>query len=107
MDTLFVFQIVFILLLFSSILIILKQMGTFGASFTYYSISVATGIVAIIIINRVMFTQKKRDHVYWDKRVFAEDNMKTTPLSAADPSYQAYISSLEGKKGSSNCDCKT
>jgi len=110
MDTLFVFQIVFILLLFSSILVILRQMGTFGAPFMYYSISIATAIVAIIIINRIMFTQKKRDHVYWNKRMFAEDNTKKTPLSAGDPSYQAYIASLEKRTGGSkaeNCDCKS
>jgi len=109
MDTLFVFQIVFILLLFSSILIILKQMGTFGAPFMYYSISIATAIVAIIIINRLVFTQKKRDNMYWDRRVFADDNTKTTPLSAGDPSYQAYIATLEAKTGGSkgNCDCKS
>jgi len=108
MDTLFVFQIVFILLLFSSILVILKQMGTFGASFMYYSISIATAIVAIIIINRIVFTQKKRDSVSWDRRVFAEDNTKHTPLSAGDPSYQKYIASLEEKTGGSkskNCEC--
>ena len=109
MDTLFVFQIVFILLLFSSILVILKQMGTFGAPFMYYSISIATAIVAIIIINRLVFTQKKRDNMYWDRRVFADDNTKTTPLTAGDPSYQVYIATLEAKTGGSkgNCDCKS
>lgn len=83
-------------------------MGAFGASFMYYSISIATAIVAIIIINRIMFTQKKRDPVYWDKRVFAEDNTKKTPLSAGDPSYQTYIANLEMKSGSKsgNCDCR-
>jgi hypothetical protein len=106
MDTLFVFQIVFILLLFSSILVILMQMGTFGPSFMYYSISVATAIVAIIIINRVVFTQQKRDPVYWDRRVFAEDNSKKTPLSAGDPSYQTYIARLEMKGGSKNGNCE-
>lgn len=109
MDTLFVFQIVFILLLFSSIMVILKQMGTFGTPFMYYSISIATAIVAIIIINRIVYTQTKRDNVYWDRRVFKEDNIKKTPLSAGDPSYQAYIANLEKKTGRSkeNCDCKS
>ena len=108
MDTLFVFQIVFILLLFSSILVILRQMGTFGANFMYYSISIATAIVAIIIVNRVVYTQTKRDPVYWHKRVFADDNMKKTPLSAGDPSYQAHIADLERRNGSKrdNCDCR-
>ena len=107
MDTLFMFQIVFIALLFSSILVILNQMGTFGAGFMYYSISIVTLLVIIIIVNRIVFTQTKRDHVYWDKRVFAEDNKKTTPLSAGDPSYQAYINSLEKKTGSASgaCNC--
>jgi hypothetical protein len=114
MDTLFVFQIVFIALLFSSIMVILKDMGTFGTSFMYYSVGIVATLVVIIIINRIVFTQTKRDRTSWDRRTFSDDNTRQTPLKAGDASYKAYINKLEKKTAEASsheghgdkCDCK-
>ena len=53
MDTLFVFQIMFISLLFVSILMILKASGVVGGPFVWYSLM----IVFIIVSNKIHFTR--------------------------------------------------
>ena len=70
MDTLFVFQIMFISLLFVSILMILKASGVVGGPFVWYSLMIVFIIVVIIIINRSMYTTNRRDDVYWNRRNF-------------------------------------
>ena len=52
MDTLFVFQILFMSILFVSILMALKTTGMIGGAFIWYSMAIVIFIVVIIIINR-------------------------------------------------------
>jgi len=97
MDTLFVFQIMFISLLFVSILMILKASGVVGGPFVWYSLMIVLIIVVIIIINRSMYTANRRDDVYWNRRNFSDDNRKPSPLGPGASA--TYINEVKG------CQC--
>lgn len=101
MDTLFIFQVLFISLLFASILIALNKQGVVGAAFVWYSVIVVTLIDVIIVINRSVYTNNWRDQRYWNKRHFSDDNTLASPVSQAD-----YVNVLEkgGSKNSCNCN---
>ena len=97
MDTLFVFQIMFISLLFVSILMILKASGVVGGPFVWYSLMIVFIIVVIIIINRSMYTTNRRDDVYWNRRKFDDDSLKPSPLGPGASA--TYINEVKG------CQC--
>lgn len=106
MDTLFVFQILFMAILFISILMGLKTMGMVGGPFVWYCLVIVILIVVMIIINRSMYTNNYRDQRQWNKRHFNDDNKKDSPLGRGDPSYQSYLESVRAKYGSSKpCSC--
>lgn len=111
MDTLFVFQILFMAVLFMSILMGFRGTGLIGDAFIWYAIAVIALLVGIIIINRSMYTNSHRDNKMWNKRRFHDDNNKSSPLSAGDTSYQSYMDSVRNKFGRSSdsstdsCNC--
>jgi hypothetical protein len=106
MDTLFVFQILFMAILFVSILMVLKTTGMIGSAFIWYSVSIVIFIVVLIIINRSIYTQNRRDLRQWNKRRFDGDNKLDSPLGRGDPSYQSYLEGVRAKYGSSSsCNC--
>ena len=90
MDTLFVFQILFISLLFASILIALNRQGVVGTAFVWYSVIIITIIDIIIILNRSLYTNIWRDQRFWNKRNFNDDNKLESPISKA-----TYVNSLK------------
>lgn len=94
MDTLFVFQLIFISLLFIGILMSLKQTGVVGPGFVWYSMAIVLIIVVIIIVNRSMYTNTTRDVKFWNRRHFNGDNNMTSPMGLGDTSYLAYIDSI-------------
>lgn len=94
MDTLFVFQLIFISLLFIGVLMSLKQSGIVGSGFVWYSMAIVLIIVVIIIVNRSMYTNTKRDAKFWNRRHFNGDNNMTSPMGLGDTSYLAYIDSI-------------
>jgi hypothetical protein len=106
MDTLFVFQILFIGLLLVVILFYLKSMGVFPSSFVWYVIFILALIIGIIIINRASFTARRRDTRYWNRRRFDEDQKKESPIGRGDASYLAYIDAVRGKYGEKPPSCK-
>lgn len=105
MDTLFVFQVVFIGLLLVTILFYLKDVGIFPSSFVWYIIFILALIIGIIIINRASFTARRRDKRYWNRRRFPEDQKKDSPIGRGDPSYLAYIDAVRGKYGPTPTNC--
>lgn len=111
MDTLFVFQLLFITLMMVIIMMILKAQGFLGESFVWYSIGVLAIINMMIIINRSIYTNNKRDKQSWSKKHFDGDNSQNSPLSRGDASYQAYIDAVRSKYGASadspSCTCPT
>jgi len=99
MDTLFVFQLMFISLLFVTILMVLKAQGFIAAGIVWYVMALLLIIVIIIIINRSVYTNTRRDTRYWTRKHFGEDNTKASPLARGDVSYQAYIDSVRKAYG--------
>lgn len=105
MDTLFVFQILFMAILFISILMALKTTGVVGGAFIWYTLVIVILIVVLIIVNRSMYTNNRRDVRSWDKRRFEGDNTNQSPLRRGDPGYQSYLQAVRSKYGSSECNC--
>ncbi|NBO71492.1 hypothetical protein EBV26_13595 [bacterium] len=114
MDTLFIFQLIFISLLFIGILISLKVKGVVGAGFVWYSMAVLLILLIIIIVNRSVYTNTRRDTKYWNRKRFDGDNTVSSPLGRGDASYLTYIDSIRkaypapttGNSGSGNtCKC--
>ncbi len=99
MDTLFVFQIVFISILLVTIIFYLKEIGAFPSSFVWYVIFILAIIVGIIIINRAVFTAKRRDRRFWNRRRFEEDQKKASPIGGGDTNHLDYIDAIRAKYG--------
>ena len=112
MDTVFVFQIIFIALLFVGVLMIMNKTGLVGWGFVLYSSIVVGVLVSIIIINRAVYTSSTRDKRHWSRKQFAGDNNIDSPLGKGDNSTQDYIDSIRdayGKPtpGPAPCACPT
>jgi hypothetical protein len=109
MDTLFVFQILFISLLFVGLLLILKGYGIVNGGFVWYSMFVTLILVMMIIINRSVYTKSRRDTRFWNKKRFQDDNSRESPLARGDASYQQYIDSVRSAYGApaDKCKCPT
>lgn len=99
MDTLFVFQIVFMSILFLIILFYIKDLGIFPSSFTWYVFFILVLIVGLIIINRATFTARKRDRRFWNRRRQPDDRAVDSPVGKGDPSYLSYIDAVRAKYG--------
>ena len=111
MDTVFVFQIIFIALLFVGVIMILNKIGMVGWGFVLYSTIVVGVLVSIIIINRAVYTSSTRDKRHWSKKNFADDNTIQSPLGKGDSSTQDYIDSIRSAYGkpepTPTCACPT
>lgn len=111
MDTLFVFQLLFITLIFVAILMLLKSQGVVGGAFVWYSMAVLAVLNVMIIINRSVYTNTRRDGRMWSKKHFNGDGTQASPLARGDASQQAYIDSVRGTygapAGSPACACPT
>jgi len=107
MDTLFVFQILFMSILFISILMGFHKTGMLGVGFVWYAFLLVVILVAVIIINRTMYANNRRDTRLWNKRRFDGDNQKDSPLTRGDTSYQKYLDSVKTTYGdpTSSCNC--
>jgi len=77
LDTLFLFQIIFIALAFITVLMFLRSIGVIGIAFIAYLSVILVGMIILIIVNRAMFSGHSRDTRYWNKLRFNEDNKKT------------------------------
>jgi hypothetical protein len=99
METLFIFQILFISLMIVAILMYLRGAGALGGAFVGYAIFLLLLIVVIIITNRAMYTTRVRDTRAWNKRKFEQDNTIASPVKQGDAAYQEYIDKLRSKYG--------
>lgn len=83
LDTLFVFQTLFITLLISAVLVYLQKAGFYSTQL----LGLLTGVLLFaniaIIINRSMWTTKTRDKRYWNRRRFPT---KSTGVAGKGPS---------------------
>jgi hypothetical protein len=90
LDTLFVFQILFITVLLSAGLVYLQKLGFFSSAL----LGVLTGILLfidiVIIINRVNWTSRVRDQRYWNRRQFGHFDSGKTPDACPTSGFQDY-----------------
>ena len=91
MDTVFVYQLIFISLLIIIGLLYLKSIGVITPFFLYPTIILITIIVIFILINRIVFTDKIRNKNHWYQLNFGDGNIK--------PSDYVSAGSLNGTKG--------
>jgi hypothetical protein len=89
LDTLFVFQILFITILLSAGLVYLQKLGFYSPAL----LGVLTGILLfidiVILINRVNWTTRVRDQRYWNRRQFAHYDI-STPNAPACPATSGF-----------------
>jgi hypothetical protein len=96
LDTLFVFQILFITVLLSSGFVYLQKIGLFSSSLLGILIGILLFIDIIIIINRVNYTNRVRDQRYWNRRQFGHFNVDTgSGPSDCPPSYSSFKDSFK------------
>lgn len=71
LDTLFVFQLLFISLCLLAFLAFLMKLGYFGSGFFGMLVGLLIIILILVIANRAVYTEKVRDKRYWSKRGFS------------------------------------
>lgn len=76
MDTLFVFQLLFMSLVVSAILVYLSTIGLFGYALLGLLCGLLLVAVILILVVRSIYTAKSRDQRYWNRRQF---NKKSVP----------------------------
>lgn len=70
LDTLFVFQLIFISLCLLAVLAYLMKIGVIGAGVFGAMIGILIVVNILVIANRAVYTDKVRDKRYWTKRSF-------------------------------------
>jgi len=98
MDTLFVFQILFISMLIVCILMMFSYQGAVGRAFVGYTFGVLVIVDIIVIINRSMYTNQVRDKKQWDKVVFDSDHAMISP-KGKNADYIAKLDAAYGENG--------
>lgn len=71
LDTLFVFQLIFISITLVAFLAYLMKLGFIGAGVVGALIGILIVVIILVIANRAIYTDKVRDKRYWSKRNFA------------------------------------
>ena len=95
MDTLFVFQILFLGIIFVTILFYLHNIGIIGRTLIVY-VSVVLGIIiTVILISRARYTQISRDKRFWNRKNFHEDRRLASPVGPS----QDYINEVKNAYG--------
>jgi hypothetical protein len=70
MDTLFVFQILFVTLLVSATLVFLTRIGILPNALLGVLSGILLFVVIVVIVNRARYTARTRDQRYWNRRQF-------------------------------------
>lgn len=71
LDTLFVFQLIFIGLCFLGVIAMLAKLGYISNAIVGILIGILVVALILVITNRAIYTEKVRDKRYWSKRVYA------------------------------------
>jgi ABC-type transport system involved in cytochrome c biogenesis permease subunit len=70
LDTLFVFQLIFISILILAVLAYLMKMNLIGVGVVGAMVGILLIVNVLVIANRAIYTDKVRDKRYWSKRAF-------------------------------------
>jgi hypothetical protein len=95
MDTLFVFQVLFLSILIVSILMMFSYSGVIGKAFVWYVFTILVMVDIIIIINRSIYTDRTRDRTQWNRIRFPGDNELISP-KGVDTQYINQIAAAYG-----------
>jgi hypothetical protein len=98
MDTLFVFQLLFISMLIICILMMFSYSGIIGRYFVGYTFGILVIINIIVIINRSVYTNNIRDKHVWGRVLFGGDQQLISP-KGKDPAYIAKLDAIYGENG--------
>lgn len=71
LDTLFVFQLIFIGLCFLAVIAMFAKLGFISNSLVGVLVGILIVVLILVITNRAIYTEKVRDKRYWSKRVYA------------------------------------
>lgn len=93
METLFVYQLLFIGLLISCLVMLMKSVGAVGGMFAWYVVGLTALLMALVIANRASFTKNLRDRRYWNRIRFDGDGALPTVMT--DEQKAAYITSVK------------
>lgn len=93
LDTLFVFQLIFIGLLLSAPLLYVKKIGMLPSSIFYVIILIIFLAILFTIVIRAQYTLKSRDQRFWNKRRFPG---APVPPTSACPSLSELQNKIEG-----------
>ena len=75
MDTLFVFQLLFVSLVLSAIFVYLSKIGLFGPALLGLLCGLLLVIVILVLVVRAIYTAKARDQRYWNRRQFSKKSV--------------------------------
>lgn len=96
LDTLFVFQLIFIGLLLSAPLLYAKKLGMLPSSVFYVVLMIIFLAILFTIVIRAQYTIKTRDQRFWHKRRFPGAPVPPTSIC---PSASDLLSSVSGVSG--------
>lgn len=100
LDTLFVYQWIFMVSCVGILLMYLAQVGFIGSVLAWYIFIILIIIVVLITINRFQYTSSLRDQREWNRRRFPRYKPLPAPVCGAD-SLQSLSDSYEELKKSS------
>ena len=89
MDTLFVFQIMFVTLLITAALVYLNSLGFLSTTILGLVVGILLFVDIAILINRFNYTYKVRDQRYWNKRQFEKKSVPQGSGSICPPGEEA------------------
>ena len=72
MDTLFVFQLLFVSLVLSAIFVYMNKVGLFGGALLGLLCGILLVIVVLVLVVRAIYTARQRDQRYWNRRQFVK-----------------------------------
>jgi hypothetical protein len=82
LETLFVFQLVFIGLSIWALMVFMKNLGLISSTFVVYGVIVLVLLLGLIIFSRLFYTRNRRDARYWNRVHFGEDGRLRSSLPA-------------------------
>jgi len=70
LETLFIFQLVFLALMFFAVLMYINKLGYINIYFVGFIMLIVLFLLVVMILNRVTYTEKVRDKRFWNRRQF-------------------------------------
>jgi amino acid transporter len=105
METLFIFQLVFIALCFFAVLFYLNKLGYLSTALLVYAILIVIAIIVIVIVNRISYTNNVRDKRFWNRRQFGYLPPNIPSLGSSTSSYSTVYGSPPGGGGGGSGSC--